>query len=115
TERRQMERDRAAGIEQRKQAEQTLAHQAQLLQTIDDAIYEMDSDLRITSWNSAAERVYGFSADEAVGAHSGELLNSKLSPEERAAFVARVAQGEILRLEPELRRKDGRVVWVDMT
>jgi PAS domain S-box-containing protein len=99
----------------RKHAEQTLAHQAQLLQTIDDAIYEMDPDLRITSWNSAAERVYGYSAAEAIGAHSGDLLQSKLSPEQRAAFVTRVAQGEILRLEPELRRKDGAVVWVDMT
>jgi PAS domain S-box-containing protein len=99
----------------RKHAEQTLAHQAQLLQTIDDAIYEMDPDLRITSWNSAAERVYGYSAAEAIGAHSGDLLQSKLSPEQRAAFVTRVAQGEIHRLEPELRRKDGAVVWVDMT
>jgi PAS domain S-box-containing protein len=102
-------------ITARKHAEQTLAHQAQLLQTIDDAIYEMDPDLRITSWNSAAERVYGYSAAEAIGAHSGDLLQSKLSPEQRAAFVTRVAQGEILRLEPELRRKDGAVVWVDMT
>jgi PAS domain S-box-containing protein len=102
-------------ITARKEVEQTLAHQAQLLQTIDDAIYEMDPDLRITSWNSAAERVYGYSANEAIGAHSGELLKSKLSPEQRAAFVTRVAQGENLRLEPELRRRDGAVVWVDMT
>jgi PAS domain S-box-containing protein len=92
-----------------------LTEQAKLLEISDDAICEMDPDLRLTSWNAAAERMYGYTATEAVGKRSFELLGSKVSPEQRVAFVKRVEEGEVLRTEAELRRKDGSPVWSDVT
>lgn len=102
-------------ITERKQAEERLSEQATLLETINDAIYEMDPGLRITRWNPAAERMYGYTAAEAIGAKGLELLQSTVSPEQRAAFVNRVEAGEILRTEAELRTKKGSAVWSDIT
>jgi hypothetical protein len=59
--------------------------------------------------------MYGYTATEAVGSRSFELLGSKVSPEQRVAFVKRVEEGEVLRTEAELRRKDGSPVWSDVT
>jgi PAS domain S-box-containing protein len=92
-----------------------LTEQAKLLEMSDDAVYELDSKLRITSWNAAAERMYGYTAVEAVGRRSFELLGSTVSSEQRAAFVTRVEEGEVLRTEAELHRKDGSSLWSDVT
>lgn len=111
--------DRIAGvcsdITERKQAEERLSEQAALLETINDAIYKMDPDLRITHWNPAAERMYGYSAGEAIGTKGFELLQSGGTEEQRAAFVNRVEAGEIVRTEAELRTKNGSKVWSDIT
>ena len=87
---------------------------ARLLETIADGIFEADPDHRITSWNQAAERMYGYTAPEAIGRKTFELLRSAVSPEQRTEYVKRTEAGEILRIEVELRRKDGSPVWVDM-
>jgi PAS domain S-box-containing protein len=72
-------------------------------------------DLRITRWNPAAERMYGYTAAEAIGKKGFELLQTTISPEQRAALVNRVEAGEILRTEAELRTKNGSAVWSDIT
>jgi PAS domain S-box-containing protein len=89
--------------------------QTALLETIDDAICEMDPELRITHWNGAAERLYGYTASEVIGQNAFELLKSTATPADRAAQIERVAAGEVLHTEAELRRKDGAPVWVDVT
>ncbi|MEX2643717.1 MAG: PAS domain S-box protein [Acetobacterales bacterium] len=40
---------------------------AQIVESSEDAIYSRDPDMRITSWNKAAERLFGWSAEEVVG------------------------------------------------
>jgi len=111
--------DRMVGIcsdvTERKEAEQQLAEQAQLLETINDAIYELDPDLRIVAWNRGAERMFGYTAAEAAGKMSHVLLGSSLSPGAGAALVKRAARGEIAHAEMELRRKDGSWIWAEVT
>ncbi len=102
-------------VTERKQVEQVLADQAHLLRTIDDALYEVDTDMRILSWNRAAERLYGYAAAEAIGRYSPELLRPRISPAERAAYVKRLERGEVVRFEAEFHRKDGTAVWVNVT
>lgn len=87
---------------------------ARLLETIADGIVETDPDDRITSWNQAAARMFGYTAPEAIGRKTFELLGSAVSSEQRIEYVKRTEAGEILRLEVELRRKDGSPVWSDM-
>ncbi|MBF5043404.1 MULTISPECIES: PAS domain S-box protein [Myxococcaceae] len=65
-------------------AMETLMQQAELLEAAHDAIMGTDLDGRVTYWNRAAEELYGFRAQEALGQLSQELLHSQLpaSPEQ---------------------------------
>ena len=61
-------------VTERKRAEETLRYQAELLDRISDAVVSTDAVFRITSWNKAAERIYGWSAEEAMGKDVDVLL-----------------------------------------
>jgi PAS domain S-box-containing protein len=67
----------ARDITERKQVEHALAERAQLLDLSNDAILVRDGDDRITYWNKSASELYGFSADEAIGRVSHELLQTE--------------------------------------
>ncbi|OYX81720.1 MAG: hypothetical protein B7Y85_00585 [Brevundimonas sp. 32-68-21] len=56
---------------------QTLVGQAALLDVTHDAIFTRSPDGRILFWNRGAERLYGWSRQEAVGRNSHELLQSR--------------------------------------
>ena len=58
----------------RRQAEGHVREQAALLDKAQDAIFVLDPDHRIIYWNKSAERIYGWTAAEAIGKSSVELL-----------------------------------------
>ncbi len=64
-------------ISERKQAEEQLLYQANLLQNVSDAIIATDLSFKITSWNRAAEALYGWSASEVIGQPVDEILQSE--------------------------------------
>ncbi|MCC6458294.1 MAG: PAS domain S-box protein [Caldilineaceae bacterium] len=64
----------ANDVTARRRAEEQLRQQAALLDKAQDAIMVRDLDHRITYWNRSAERLYGWSAEEAVGCLAEELL-----------------------------------------
>lgn len=69
-------------ISSRKVADETLAFQARLLEQVYEPILVRTLDDRILYWNKGAERVYGWSAEEAVGKISRDLLKTEfLEPE----------------------------------
>ncbi|MDT4990265.1 MAG: hypothetical protein QOH97_157 [Actinoplanes sp.] len=88
---------------------------ASLVQTADDAIVGKTFDGVITSWNTGAERLYGFSMQEAVGNHFVALVvpgDDQIAEEQ---MLRRVSAGE--RVEPyeaERLRKDGTPVAVSV-
>jgi len=65
-------------ITERKASEQKLAEQAALLDQARDAIVVRDMDQKILYWNKGAERLYGWSADEALGRMASTLFYSGL-------------------------------------
>jgi PAS domain S-box-containing protein len=65
-------------ITQRKQADQKIRQQATLLDIASDAIFVRDLDHRIHYWNRGAERLYGWSAAEALGQPCQNLLRGDL-------------------------------------
>lgn len=62
-------------ISDRKQAQQTIQEQASLLDIATDAIYVRDLDNHILYWNQGAERLYGWTAAEAIGQPVDRLLH----------------------------------------
>ncbi|HXR11792.1 MAG TPA: PAS domain S-box protein [Gaiellaceae bacterium] len=86
-----------------------------IVESSDDSIFAQTLDGTILSWNPAAERLYGYSAAEAIGAPISMLL-----PPDRAgelhAILTRVAAGErVVRYETRRVRKDGEIVDVAVT
>ncbi len=61
-------------ITARKLVERQLRYQASIQSAVADAVITTDLNLRIQSWNEAAERLYGWRADEAIGKTLLELL-----------------------------------------
>jgi PAS domain S-box-containing protein len=68
---------------QRRADQQKVARQAALLDKATDAIFVRDLEHRVLYWNKSAERLYEWSADEAVGRHAADLLHA---PDGRDAF-----------------------------
>jgi PAS domain S-box-containing protein len=67
------------------------------------ALVQLDPQLRFTSWNSGAERIFGYSSEEALGKPFSLLL----SPEDREAQLPCM---EISNLESSGRNEDSRVL-----
>jgi PAS domain S-box-containing protein len=88
---------------------------AAIVASSDDAIISQTLDGRITSWNKGAERLYGYSAHEAIG-KSIHLIVSPEGREEVAQILDRIRHGErVDHLEVERVRKDGERVSVSIT
>lgn len=69
----------------------------------------------ITSWNNAAERLFGYTAAEAVG-KSITMLIPEWHKDEEVSILGRIRRGELIETyETIRRRKDGRLVPVSLT
>jgi PAS domain S-box-containing protein len=93
----------------------TKARLAAIVESTDEAIIGKTLDGTITSWNPAAERIYGYRADEVVG-HSIHVL---LPPDHYAGhdeILAYAAGGRPVKDYDSVRiRKDGRAIHVDLS
>src|SRR5438270_448199 len=80
---------------------------AAIVQSSDDAIIGKDLDGVITSWNRAAERLYGYSAEEMVGQSVLRIIPPGLEQEEEE-ILAKIALGQSVEHYETLRvAKDG--------
>jgi PAS domain S-box-containing protein len=64
-----------------KESEELLTSQAQLLEDISDAVIATDAEMEIVSWNRAAEMMYGWSEQEAIGRKIGNLIKAEYGDE----------------------------------
>jgi PAS domain S-box-containing protein len=83
-----------------------------------DAVVAFDAQERITHWNPAAEQMYGWAAQEALGKTPARLFWPVSTPEEkkdRKQRQSRLKRGETLRGEHESCRKDGSSLRVQYT
>lgn len=96
-------------------AQQDRARLASIVEYSDDAILSKDLNGTILTWNAAAERLFGYAADEIVGRSIHCLIPEDRVEEERM-ILARVARGErVNHYETVRRRKDGGRVEVSIT
>jgi PAS domain S-box-containing protein len=110
--------DRIAQLNRRVFDRTRAARESALLSSIvdssDDAIISKNLAGVIMSWNKAAERLFGFSAAEAVG-KSIKIIVPTDRLDEETDILRRIARGErIERLETVRRRKDGRELDVSL-
>ncbi len=102
-------------LTERWEAERERIKLAAIVESSDDAIIGTDLEDRITTWNQGAERLYGYSAAEALGHHFSFHVPEELA-DERPALVARVVAGEDIRSFETVRvRKDGTRVDISLT
>jgi PAS domain S-box-containing protein len=105
----------ARDITERRQMEIARARLAAIVESADDAILSKDLNGVITSWNQAAERTFGYSEDEMVGASILTLVPKELHPEE-AMILRRIRAGERIEHYETVRlTKDGRRLNVSLT
>ncbi|MBD0330740.1 MAG: PAS domain S-box protein, partial [Thermoleophilia bacterium] len=85
-----------------------------LLEVSPTAVVTFDLDTIVTSWNPAAERLFGYTADEAIGRNIDDLVATEPRLREEAVAVnERVRTGEI-QLVTQRTRKDGSLVDVQV-
>ncbi|MEE3715225.1 PAS domain S-box protein [Tumidithrix elongata RA019] len=86
-----------------------------IVESSDDAIMTKTLDGTITSWNSAAEKIFGYTAREAIGQPMAMLIPPDRK-EEEPQILAKIARGErIEHFETERVRKDGKRINISAT
>ena len=82
----------------------------------DDAIISKNLDGVITSWNKSAQRLFGYTAEEAIGRTVAELLIPEDRQEEEPEILAKLGRGErVDHFETIRRKKDGSFVDISLT
>jgi PAS domain S-box-containing protein len=96
-------------------AAEAVSRLAAIVESADDAIVGKTLDGVVTNWNRAAERIFGFSAEEMIG----QSISRIIPPERRDDFpmiLEAVRRGDrVEHYETERVRKDGRRIFVSLT
>ena len=95
--------------------EKVIRHLASIVENTDDVIIGRDLDGVVTSWNAAAEALYGYEAAEMIGKPLTILIPPD-RPNEEPEILNRLRQGERIDHYETIRRaKDGRLIPVSLT
>ncbi|MGW1588648.1 SpoIIE family protein phosphatase [Streptomyces sp. NPDC002386] len=102
-------------VSERKAAEERITELAALVESSQDAILAKTLDGHITYWNAAAQRLYGFTADEVLGRHVSVLAPAERG-DEITALLKRLRRGEKVEHFETLRvTRSGVLLDVDVT
>jgi len=105
----------ATDITERKQIEAASRHLAAIVESSGDAIVGKDLNGIVTSWNSGAERIFGYAAEEVVG-KPVSILAAPDRADEMPQILAQIRQGHrVEHYETRRRRKDGQIIDVALT
>jgi PAS domain S-box-containing protein len=100
---------------ERKRAEAERAYLAAIVESSDDAVVSKTLESTITSWNKAAERIFGYTAAEVIG-RSIRIIIPPDRQDEEDMVLERLGRGErIDHYETVRRRKDGTLIDVSLT
>jgi len=100
---------------ERKMAEESARRLAAIVENSGDAIVGKTLQGIVTSWNRAAERLFGYSAEEMIGKHIGRLIPPDQG-NELEEILGRVRKGELVdHYETQRLTKDGRRIAMSLT
>jgi PAS domain S-box-containing protein len=100
-------------ITEYKRAEEKLRLQAHSLDQINDAVISSDPNLVITAWNPAAERIYGWKAEEVIGKTGEEVLKTEFFSKTRPEALQEVRESGRFSAEISQLRKDGSRIHIE--
>jgi PAS domain S-box-containing protein len=102
-------------ISERKRNEEIERRLAAIVESSDDAIISKNLDSSITSWNKGAERLFGYTAEEAIG-QSVTILIPPERQDEEASIIERIRRGQRIEHYETVRvRKHGSRIDVSLT
>ncbi|MGZ7068786.1 MAG: PAS domain-containing sensor histidine kinase, partial [Methanobacterium sp.] len=102
-------------ITQRKKDEEEIKYQANLLNNVSDPIIATDLNCIITSWNKAAEGLYGYKTEESIGKLVKDVINSEFTNEQRKKALNCLNKGHSCPLELTQYAKDGKILYIEST
>ena len=100
-------------VTDRKREEERLAFQANLLHQVNQPVLCTDTTEILTYWNEAAERLFGFTAAEALGRRGTDLLGPQWSPGQQEAVATALRTSGAWSGEMRLTSKAGALVVVE--
>jgi len=100
-------------ISERKKYEQQIEYQAKLLEGISDAVIAGDMDFVVTSWNRAAEKLYGWKASEVIGREISTILRVEFPSHSREEIRDHILEHGYWHGESIQYRKDGTRMVMD--
>ncbi len=110
-----VERSRKNATQHLRRAAETAGHLAAIVNSSSDAIIGRTPDGTVTSWNTGAEAIFGYSADEMIGRSGAAVVPPHLAGEFRD-LLQRMARGEkIQHYETTRVRKDGRSIDISLS
>jgi PAS domain S-box-containing protein len=95
-------------VTEQRAADERRRHLAAIVESSDEAIVGADANGTITSWNGSAERLFQWSASEAIGRPVTMMVPPELIAETTARLEI-VHRGKVMRVETTHRRKDGSI------
>jgi PAS domain S-box-containing protein len=101
--------------ERTRESAKRLGELAAIVASSDDVIVSKDLNGTITSWNDAATRVFGYSADEMIGTSILKLIPEHLHSDEKTIIESVRAGRRVEHFETVRLAKDGRLVEVSLT
>ena len=102
-------------ISERKEADDARAYLAAIIESSDDAIVSKTLEGIVTSWNKAAQTIFGYTAEEMIGQAITKLFPPDRLDEENL-ILSRIKRGErVDHFETIRRRKDGRDIDISAT
>jgi PAS domain S-box-containing protein len=99
--------------EERKKTEAHITYQAALLENVNDAVLASDEQFKLTAWNRAAERMYGWKIDEVRGRIGQEVLRTEFADTDHAEVRRRLSETGEWHSEIVQYTKGGEKIHVD--
>ena len=99
-------------VTERTEAEQHLRRHGEILRTVTEAIITTDERFVITSWNRAAERLYGWSEEEVLGRTIEKVLRTERTDDDRERALSGLLHDRSWSGEVVERRRDGSPIWI---
>jgi PAS domain S-box-containing protein len=94
-------------LAERKAAEESIRFQAHLLDTVEQSIIATNLDGIVIYWNQFAQKLYGWTAQEAIGRQIMDLTTPEVMTEQALEIMSHLRRGESWTGEFNVQRRDG--------